>query len=283
MNNINSQTFFTTFITPLYDDMRKWEQSFVTRDDERVIDTTSRSSSIFKQKILVDHPAELNVFFKMCMIEKIDKLELTLYKYAMCDYFAPHIDRKRSLLHEYTLLLLPPCVEGTSNYFTGGDLLIGNQRINCSEITNYTYVIFSIDTLHSLEEVMSGVRYVFKGSLNLQKQNSIVNKFVFKKPVFGIFSMSVNEHGNMNDMSYTTTILKNGDINSTIYANISTVLTNMISNTSDTNETPQSKPPNGIGHPEDYDDGYYKQPDHRRRLYLMNKERKRNGKSTLRD
>jgi len=274
---MKSDIFFESFV-----ELLNYEQSYSTLDGKRVIDTTKRSSKICTKKFTTKFPDELRNFCNMCKIFIPENLVFTLYKYEAGDFFAKHTDRSREKLHKYTLLLFPPCSEMSKNYFEGGDLLIGKTRIKCNSIEKYTYLIFNIDIEHELEPILTGTRYVFKSYLNVIDDDIIPNSFPFSKTIHKIFNIDV-----VKDMNINTNISRIGDLNlKTIFdfdlpinkESKKELQTTIIDTSANLFESDPS-----VQWLSDYDDGYYRQPEYRRGLYLRNKINKRLGKSMLRD
>lgn len=185
---MKSNVFFNSFV-----DLLEWEQSYATLNEKRVIDTSKRVSYICTKKFSIEFPLELKNFCKLCKIEIPENLELTLLKYEKGGFFAKHIDRKRGDRHAYTLLLFPPCLKNSKNWFRGGNLNVGTSVVNCSQIEHYTYLILNINIEHELETILEGTRYVFKSELYVQNDDVIVNSFPFTKEINRIFNIDVKK------------------------------------------------------------------------------------------
>lgn len=279
---MKSNLFFSSYVNTL-----EFEQSYATVNGERVVDRTQRSSQLCTQKFLVDFPDELAFFCKTCQIKTPSKLSMTLYKYEEGDFFAQHVDRQRSDTHGYTLLLLPPCDATTKNCFQGGNLKIGPTTIDCSSITEYTYLIFNIDVLHELEPILKGTRFVFKSQLDVEDSSVTKNAFTFTKPIYRNFNIDLESI-----TQSSVKILRNGDlVNTSVKINLNDI---DFSPNEQTSEPPKSKSIMDTLHDlispnphtqwaSDYDAGYHSQPAYRKSLYLRNKILKRTGQPTLKD
>lgn len=269
----------------------KYEQSYATVNGERVIDQSQRSSEICTQKFMVDFPEELNFFCKTCQIKTPPKLSLTLYKYEEGDFFAKHVDRQRSDTHAYTILLLPPCDNSLKNCFQGGNLKIGSTIIECSSISEYTYLIFNIDLEHELEPILKGTQFVFKSQLEVENKDVTPNAFTFTKPIYRKFNIDVESNitilPNDDSISCKSGILRDGTPFAKTYLKVN--MPDLDFNTNEPNiEPPKSNtimdtlhnlisPDPATQWASDYDAGYYVQAAYRRGLYLRNKILKRTG------
>lgn len=284
---MESHLFFSTYVDTL-----KFEQSYATVNGERVVDQSKRSSKICTQKFMIDFPDELKFFCKTCQIKTPSKLSMTLYKYEEGDFFAQHVDRQRSDTHAYTLLLLPPCASELKNCFQGGNLKIGSTTINCSSITEYTYLIFNIDLLHELEPILKGTRFVFKSQLDVENNDVTKNAFTFTKPIYRNFNIEI-------ESTTPCGILRSGDLNISAHIKVNLKDIDFTPNENETkidtkNELPKSKgiadtlrdlisPDPSQQWASDYDAGYHSQPAYRKGLYLRNKINRRMGRPMLMD
>jgi predicted 2-oxoglutarate/Fe(II)-dependent dioxygenase YbiX len=169
-----------------------WHQSPTTQSGKRVVDLECRSSKTFKKKLSISFLKILQDFSYYNSIKENQFVELELLKYNKDDFFAPHVDKQRTSNHVYALLILPPCETTSQNFFEGGDLLIGDMRIECSKLKKWTFVIFNIKQIHSIEVITSGTRYVFKGIL----ESVIKKELIFVEEYDEYFSININENVN---------------------------------------------------------------------------------------
>jgi hypothetical protein len=105
-----------------------------------------------------------------------------LIRYDVGGKFEKHKDRLREnirdgyYIHTHTGLLYPP---GSFSNYTGGELIFynGNEEtiIETSKFDKYTLIIFDINTLHKINPVISGSRYVFKGQLLSYNPNYVAS------------------------------------------------------------------------------------------------------------
>lgn len=154
-----------------------------------------------------------------------------------------------------------PCQNETENFFEGGNLKIGSTTIDCSSMTEFTYVIFNINLSHELQPILKGTRYVFKSNLNVINKNVSVNQFPFTKPIFRNFKIgSVNiSDTQKNDVDY------NDD-----------EITQMMHVTTENDVQKHELNPYEQW-ASDFDDGYQKSLPYRKGLYLHNKIAVRTG------
>jgi hypothetical protein len=138
-----------------------WIVSSVGKNGIDSIDMTVRNSMVSKYKFTMDYPMELFNDLHL-RVDNLPLLNLQLLKYNEGNFFARHKDRKYSEKHKYTILILPPMSVG--NIFTGGEICINGQEI-IQDINKYKIIIFSLDLIHNINPVLSGIRYVFKGVL----------------------------------------------------------------------------------------------------------------------
>lgn len=103
---------------------------------------------------------------------KIQVIKFNLLKYDIGNFFKKHIDHYfgnfelngKKFNHIGTILVLPPMYLHTH---TGGDLVLfineSDVKIIKSDTDEWTIIIFLLNTPHEVLELLSGIRYVFKG------------------------------------------------------------------------------------------------------------------------
>lgn len=166
---------------------------------KRVEDLSIRSSWTYNDKI--------NVYNEEIIQLSDDELEFTLLKYEKGDFFKLHKDHKGS----HTCLILG----GTQ--FQGGILTIKNNifeiKINPEDIKDgYYMIIFSINFLHEVTQIIYGVRYVLKSSFytKYKTDNKVAEEIIeyevedgcyedspiekSNKPLINIFKENENEN-----------------------------------------------------------------------------------------
>jgi hypothetical protein len=186
---IKERVFNKTYFEKL--DPSKFTQSTVGKGKEDVIDTSKRSSKIYKKaNILIRNKYEsYNRSINTTKINPLkDSLEceysydVDLIKYETGDHFDEyHYDTFRNGTVA-TLLIFPPT--SMIGEYTGGDLVFKindvEHRICPSSFTDkFMCVIFGY-VLHKCEPVTSGTRYVIKSTIKAKLPNILSDKNKFK-------------------------------------------------------------------------------------------------------
>ena len=188
MQSLFNSLFMDQYIKTIHEN--DWYQSTTTQYGRRTIDLERRSSKTYKKKLSIRFLKTLHDFSNSNSIKINEFVDLELLKYEKDGFFAPHVDKQRTNMHVYTLLILPPCEPTSQNFFEGGDLLIGDTRVECSKLNKWTFVIFNIKQTHSIEKITSGTRYVFKGIL----ESFVTKDLIFVEECNEYFSIRIGEN-----------------------------------------------------------------------------------------
>ena len=172
-------------------DSTKFVQSTVGKGKEDIIDTSKRSSKIYKKaNILIINKYES--YYRSINTTRINPLkdsleceysyDVDLIKYETGDHFDEyHYDTFRNGTIA-TLLIFPPT--SMTGEYTGGDLVFKindkEHRISPSKFSDkFMCVIFGY-VLHKCEPVTSGTRYVIKSTIKAKLPNILSDKNKFK-------------------------------------------------------------------------------------------------------
>lgn len=171
----------------------KWFQSTCSMKGINSVNILQRNSLSYTDKFYINFGPQFDELFQSLNIINpnpefhdlgINSItEWELIRYDVGSKFEKHRDKLREnigggyYIHTHTGLLYPP--KSFSNY-SGGELIIYNSYdgkeetiIETSKFEEYTLIIFDIKTLHKINPVTSGNRYVFKGQLLSFNQNYV--------------------------------------------------------------------------------------------------------------
>ncbi len=155
-----------------FDSFQNYEESNNFTNGHYISDHNVRKSYIHK----LNHKCIIKDFDKICGKIGIKGMNFhtdgwSLLKYEKGCKFEDHIDS----IGEYTMLLFP---SNKINNIEGGELVITSYDLITKEINDKktiiepnklektTLVIIKADTIHRVNEVIEGTRYVYKNSFN---------------------------------------------------------------------------------------------------------------------
>ena len=151
-----------------YEDYNNLEKNKTTCtiNGEVYIDETRRKCETYTTKYNI-YSRELNKLFNN---NKYKFSNFELLRYNENGFFKIHRDKKHNdyvnYEHTHSILLYPP--NNLSPYEEGYLIINENKKekiINPSSFTDWTFVIFNINTPHEASPVKNGTKYVFKGSI----------------------------------------------------------------------------------------------------------------------
>lgn len=161
-----------------FDQNEDFKESVFYTKDSNILDHNIRFSFVHKKLFSLDIPGFATICNEKNILNNFPNLKYTsldmsddweLLKYTHGGKFEEHTDSES----DFTVLLFPP---NNINILEGGELIIRENifttKINPSELTKFTIIFIPVGTLHKVNPVISGTRYVFKRSL---KQKCIKN------------------------------------------------------------------------------------------------------------